>query len=307
MKNQKTKLLAVIVAAIVPLMGYSQTYHQYFDGADTSSYYSIFMQLDTSSTNVWQIGPPNKLIFDSAATAPNALVTDTLLSYPTNSFSSFTYDIPNNGFPMGIMAIQWIQKLDMDPGMDGGLVEYSRDKGQTWINAFNSPEVYNFYGFDSINVDTLPNGEMGFTGTDSTWKDIWLCFDYSWLNNYDSVLIRHTLVSDSVDQNREGWIMDNFLVHITMIHTVNEVDTKEYMTVGPNPTQGRVELVTKKREGYHVIENMELVNAEGKVVQNWGLSPTKYFIDISNQPNGIYFLRVKTNIQTETFKIILDK
>ena len=307
MKNLRTQLLVFLVAILLPFIGNSQYYMQYFDGADTNGN-AIQIIIDTANDNIWQIGKPQKQIFDSAATWPNSLITDTLNSYPTNNVSKFSYYVNTNSFfNGGIIAIQWKQKLDMDLGQDGGMIEFSLDSGQTWQNAFDNPNVYNFYGFDSINVDTLPNGELGFTGTDSTWKDIWLCFGVSWMSNYPNMLVRHTLVSDSVENSMEGWVIDNLMVHITIVHTVEEVEKKDYLTVGPNPTNGRVEIQTQKVEGYHVIENIELVNIEGKVIQQWGVSPTKFFVDIQNHPNGVYFLRVKTNIKSETFKIVLEK
>jgi len=33
---------------------------QYFDGQDTSIQNAVIIKLDTSSSNVWQIGPPQK-------------------------------------------------------------------------------------------------------------------------------------------------------------------------------------------------------------------------------------------------------
>src|SRR5690606_13870901 len=115
------------------------------------------------------------------------------------------------------------------------------DSGLTWENAFDNPYVYNFYGFDTANVDTFANGEIGFSGTDSTWKDIWLCFDNNWLSiTSRSLQVRYTLKSDSVDNSKEGWLIDNIGAHRTSVHTINEKKLDQYMTVSPNPTKGRV-------------------------------------------------------------------
>jgi len=84
---------------------------QYFDGADTLST-SIQIEFDTTGTNIWQVGPPQKTIFSSAATAPNVLVTDTVNFYPTNNSSSFQFTLNNFDYWWGILAIQWKQKLD---------------------------------------------------------------------------------------------------------------------------------------------------------------------------------------------------
>ena len=303
----KTKIIAGLIGLIIPFLGHSQTYSQYFDGADTSVWNSLFVKIDTSTSNIWQIGAPQKIIFDSAATLPLAMITDTLNYYPPNDTSSFSFGIDPQWFGWGILALQWKQKLDMDSNFDGGIIEFSSDTGNTWQNVFNNPYVYNFYGFDIENQDTLNSGEYAFSGTDSTWKDIWLCFDISWLSFSDSLMFRFTLKSDSVDNNKEGWIIDNLLAHITIIHTVNEIEQEEYMTASPNPTTGRVDIATKKLDEFHIIEKMELVNIEGKVVQQWGVSPTKFYVNIGNHPNGIYFLNVKTNIKSETFKIVLER
>lgn len=286
----------------------AQQFYQYFDGADTIPFYSIAVQLDTSSSNVWQIGPPQKNIFDSASTAPNVIVTDTINYYPVNNYSAFTISVDASVFgPWGIMALQWKQKLDLDLHQDGGFIEYSLDTGQTWHNAFNDPQVYNFYGFDTINKDTLNNGLVAFSGTDSTWKDIWLCFDNSFLQSFPMMLFRFSLVSDSTDNQKEGWMIDNMISHITTIHTAGGPQQEEYLRVYPNSTSGILYIEAKKLQEYHVIEHMELYASDGRLLQKYGLAPTKYFIDISKYPDGVYYLKITTNKETQTFPVILKR
>ncbi len=305
----KLKSLLLLLGAMAHFISYGQEYYQYFDGADTSYYNSLLIEFDTSSTNIWQVGPPQKSIFNSASTLPNALVTDTINFYPPNNSSSFSFGIDSEVLTWGILAFQWNQKLDLGIN-DGGIVEFSLDTGNTWQNAFNNPYVYNFYGFDPQNQVVLEDGTDAFGGTDSTWKDVWFCFDTSWLNYNDSLIVRFTLESDSIDIStddlNEGWLIDNLMAHITFIHTVNEAELKDYMVVSPNPTTGIVNITTKKIDAFHIIERIELINSAGRLVQEWGVSPTKFFLDISQHPKGMYILKVKTNIQTETFKIILD-
>jgi len=298
--------LSVFFAFPILLAAQFDFYTQYFDGADTLST-SIQIEFDTTGTNIWQVGPPQKTIFSSAATAPNVLVTDTVNFYPTNNSSSFQFTLNNFDYWWGILAIQWKQKLDMDAG-DGGVIEFSTDSGATWQNAFDNPYVYNLFGFDSANVDTLAGGERAFTGTDTLWRDIWLCFDISYLGyGNDPPLMRFTFKSDSIDSNHEGWMMDNLSYHITILHTVSEVEQKEYLKVYPNPTRGRVNIQAKKNNEFHIIEKMELINANGQVVQEFGVSPTKFYIDIDDHPDGIYFLKVQTNKKTEAVQILLQR
>jgi len=79
--------------------------------------------------------------------------------------------------------------------------------------------------------------------------------------------------------------MDNLSYHITILHTVSEVEQKEYLKVYPNPTRGRVNIQAKKNNEFHIIEKMELINANGQVVQEFGVSPTKFYIDIDDHPD----------------------
>jgi hypothetical protein len=304
----KLKLLLLTFALVLTCSltkGQAQ-YLQYFDGADTSVSNSIIIDIDTSSSNVWQIGKPQKVLFDSAATFPNAIVTDTLNPYPANNISRFQFVVPQpQSTPWGILALQWKQKLDMDQGQDGGLVEFSID-GITWQNAFNNPYVYNFYGFNAPNADTLATGEYAFSGTDPNWRDIWLCYDLSWTWSVsDTVLIRYTLISDSANNNREGWMIDNMSAHITWVHTVKKGEGEEYMKVYPTATNGVLNIEGAHLTEYHIIESIEVINSEGKIVDKYGISPTKFRIDISKHPAGQYFIRIKTNLKTKTFPVIL--
>ncbi|MEM9024154.1 MAG: T9SS type A sorting domain-containing protein, partial [Bacteroidota bacterium] len=97
------------------------------------------------------------------------------------------------------------------------------------------------------------------------------------------------------------------LAHPTFTHTVEEKARVEYMTVLPNPTRGNLRISTKKRTDYHIIESIELMNMEGRVVQHWGVSPVKFSLDIGHHPPGVYVLNVTTNVGSQSFKVILER
>jgi len=283
-------------------------YQQYFDGADTSASNSVLIEILPDSTNIWQVGKPNKTIFNGAATVPNAIVTDTINFYPVNNTSSFKATIITSWFtPWGIFALQWKQKLDMDQNTDGALIEFSYDNGATWYNAFNNPYVYNFYGFQPSNQDTLPGGQACFSGTDTTWRDIWLCMDKSWMSSMgDTIDFRFTLQTDSIHNNKEGWLIDNMLAHITWVHTVGEIKSDKYFNVYPNPANDLIHIDTKKLREFHLIETMELISANGQVVERWSNIPTRFFIDTRKYTNGTYTLKIKTNKHQETFPMVIN-
>jgi hypothetical protein len=302
----KKLYLTIALLFLATCFSKAQSYSQYFDGADTSATNSLTINLDTSSSNIWQIGKPQKIIFDSASTFPNAMVTDTINFYPVNNISRFSFKIIP-WVTWGLLAIQWRQKLDMDLHHDGGIIEYSVDTGNTWTNVFNNPHVWNFYGFQNANRDTLLTGEYALSGTDSSWENIWLCLDMSWMSFNDSIYFRYTLKSDSINNNKEGWMIDNMMAYITFLHPVKENEKKDYLNVYPNPTKDIVNIEIQKVRDFHIIENMELYNSAGELVRQWKNIPTKFWFDASKYADGIYFLKVKTNIKSETIPVIVKK
>lgn len=302
------KLYKLFACLFLTTVSSAQSWVQYFDGADTAESNSILVDIDTTGGNVWQIGPPQKQIFDSAATVPNVLVTDTINFYPSNDSSSFTFQVVP-WMQWGIFALQWKQKIDMDSSMDVGTIEYSND-GINWVSAFGNPYVYNFYGFTPGDTVTTASGMHGFSGTDTTWRDIWLCFQMSWLQQWsfnDTITFRYTIHSDSLDNQREGWMIDNMQMHITIVHTAKGEQKDAYQKVFPSVTDGIVNIETMALNEFHIIENMQLIDATGRVVKEWKDLPTRFWIDISDQPNGSYMLKIQTNKQTNTFPVILQQ
>jgi len=120
-------LLLITAILLLPLLSVGQTITQYFDGADTSALTSILIDIEPDTQNLWQIGPPQKTLFDTAFTAPNAIVTDTINRLQSRNISRFVVRIPDTALRWGILALQWVQKLDMAYDLQGGMVEFSRN------------------------------------------------------------------------------------------------------------------------------------------------------------------------------------
>ena len=283
--------------------------YQYFDGANTTPSTSILVTIQTSSTNIWQIGKPQKTLFSSASTTPNVIVTDTISYYPSKNVSTFTFAMVNS-FPWGpgsIMALRWKQKLDMDQGLDGGIVEYSTNSGSTWVNSMNNPSLYNYYGWQPASKDTLPTGQYCFSGTDNVWRDIWLCMSPMTSSLNDTIMFKFTFKLDSINTNKEGWMIDNMMGYFTLIHPVKQASQSEYLSVYPNITNGMLNVEAKKYKDDDAILKMELVNMEGKVVETFGHNKLKVVLDISKHPAGLYHLNVVTNRKSTSHAIILEK
>ncbi|HZG01805.1 MAG TPA: hypothetical protein VEY71_12435 [Chitinophagales bacterium] len=299
--------LAVVCFLLFSLGASAQpTYTQYFDGADTLEWNSLFVTIEADSTNIWQIGPPQKTWFNAAASVPNVLVTDTVSPYPPNNISRFHFDVPNDFGWIGVVAVQWKQKLDLDSAYDGGLVEYSTDD-TTWVSVFNNPNVYAFYGFQPGNAVLLQDSTRAFSGTDTAWRDIWLCFHPSFFGFSDSVRLRFVLRSDSIDNPRDGWMIDNLSAHITIVHTVKKAAQTEYLRAFPSITNGIVNIEAQDIDAFHVIESIDVLRPDGRLVKSYGHAPVRYWVDLSDCTDGLYFLRVNTNVSSRTFPILLQR
>ncbi|RYD57580.1 MAG: T9SS type A sorting domain-containing protein [Sphingobacteriales bacterium] len=287
-------------------------FRQYFDGQDTSATNSIITVPDTADGNIWQIGRPQKTLFSSAATVPNAMTTDTLNYVPDSNVSAFTIgaNLSYNGMGTGlaIVAYRWKQKLDMAKDSMGGIVEFSLDAGKTWSSIFNNPGVHNFYGYDSTaNKDTLlSTGQTCFSGRDTTWRDIWLCFNVMNMSfPKPSILVRFTFRSDSVVNDYEGWMIDNMQVHNTWVHTVaHGPKVVDKVMVYPTVTNGVVNLEAMSAETQ--LGRVQLYNADGRHLQDYALK-SRDRINISQYPSGQYYLKVEADKHVKTYKIMLAK
>lgn len=300
-------LLLITLLSLIAFSAKSQIgLRQYFDGDDTLSTKSIVIKLDPDTNNIWQIGPPQKVAFDSANTLPNAIVTDTINLYPVNNKSIFTFSVNRNTFTSwGIMALRWSQQLNMEFKKDGGYVEYSVDTGQTWVNVLRDTNAYNIYGFDTVNVDTLPDGTIAFTGYDTTWRDVWVCYGTNFFLNTDSLIFRFTFQSDSVDGFDEGWLIDNMLFHETFFHTVGKVDPQHSFLVYPTITSDIINISTGDIK--LKMDNIILTDNHGRIVKQLKGQKQKAVLNVNDLASGNYYLSIQAGEKRETHQVVISK
>ncbi len=91
----------------------------------------------------------------------------------------------------------------------------------------------------------------------------------------------------------------NFCVEGT---TESQIETATAMSIFPNPTSGMLN-VTSNEE----INSIEIFNSIGNTVVCSNVAGNSSAIDMSNLPNGMYFVRVSTANGIETVKVILER
>ncbi|MBK9191070.1 MAG: T9SS type A sorting domain-containing protein [Crocinitomicaceae bacterium] len=286
---------------------FSQYYTQYFDGLDSNQFEAIFVYPDTSDADVWQFGPPQKTYFESASTIPDVLITDTVNYYPDSVSTYAWFQVPQDALWAGGLAIQWVQTIDLDTNKDGAFVEFSSDSGDTWQNAMYHPDVYQYYGWDFANEGTDHTGEPCFTGTDTLWKNVWLCFLYDYLGTIDNLSVRYRLSSDTIQTNQEGWMLDNLMVAATWFHPVAEQSKVSDYKIYPSVSQGPISITRVNTENNSGNARLKLLTMTGQLILNLGEITEGTTIDLSGQAAGRYLISIENGMKSEMHEIIITK
>lgn len=184
---------------------------------------NAFISLDTIQNNIWQIGEPQKNIFNAAYSPSRAILTDTIQSYSNNNHSYFQVMVTQQNLPFPIFPLsiflEFKHKINSDSLKDGGYITVSYNKGATWENVINSnPPFFGFYMNTNIysQNDSLINGQVGFSGTDTTWKTTnigWPLMGVKSSAQYDTILFRFNFISDSIQTNKDGWMIDDIRLY----------------------------------------------------------------------------------------------
>ena len=268
------------------------------------------ISIDTSqSNNIFQIGKPQKIFFDSAYSNPKAIVTDTSNPYPINNLSSFQFVIKPPGpsvWQFSYPVLYFYHKYDTDSLKDGGYIESSWDGGATWTNLANDPYVY---VFNNVLNDTIQGGIHAFTGKSYSSYHNWQYVRLEWWRwcwaggnpppTYpDSIIVRFSFKSDGIQTNKEGWLIDNIFFGTGGCPIgIHEILSNGRLDISPNPLSAQTVL--------HAANSLH--NASLTLYNSFGQS-VKQINNISGQTitlqrdylaSGLYFIRL-----TECDKLI---
>ncbi len=276
-----------------------------------------YLTVDNSSQNIWQIGAPNKTFFDGAYLSTNAIVTDTVNFYPVNNNSHFDLKIGTFNFTNWFYASVYIEmkhKYDTDTLHDGGYISVSYDQGLTWMNIIDDTTYFYTAKPDWENENlyqhsnTLFNGESGFSGHSNGWVTTMFAWHSIPVKNNtsvgDTMIIRFNFVSDNIEDNKEGWMIDNIkLYSVDLGGGVNESKSLNF-TIAPNPMNEtswieagnycEILLNIFNTQG-EMISQRKYVNNQSVVINKDRLEPGMYFVKIQKDGNfmGVRKLIVK--------------
>jgi hypothetical protein len=244
-------------------------------------------------------------VFNSAITPPNSIVTDLLNPYPANNYSVFEISVKKpaeaSNFCWSVVDCSISYRLDSDTLRDGGYVEVSYDGGINWSNILSdtvSDGVYcEMYSVD----DTLYNGTYGISGLNYSMLNTGGYFALGWspdhAHDIDSCRFRFVFISDSIDNLRDGWLIDNIRITVADHCNIGIQDiSKEDTDILIYPLPANYNSILEVKEFQNIKEfDLEVFDLTGKKVFQ-RVYKSKYIkIGSLGLRDGVYILKIKTD------------
>jgi len=280
----------ILIIALYRILSATAQEPLYFNGTLDLEDTSQFKYILIDTVNFWFIGNPEKDSLSLPSVhGKNLLYTDTSIFHRSNVKSSIQFRLIRYGG--SVHCIRFYQKYDFEKNVDGSLLETSHDNGQTWQNIIFDPvitenlreEYYTFYK----STDTISSfgGQPGFTGKFLSGGYSEICwFDEGF---FDTMLVRFTFASDSVDSGNEGWLLDDFNFGIIIEDYIKLHADIPVIQAFPNPALNRIAIQGNAAP----INKIEDFSPAGKLISSHFYDQE---LDISFLTPGVYFLRCYT-------------
>ncbi len=208
LSNSSLTMKHIIIIALFLFLvkqGFGQFGYFLLNFEDSDPYHEVIIDYNSNPSNIWVIGDPDKPTFDSAKSLPNCIFTGDIDFYPPNDTSSFyIMHIADQGYEMPhTCGIDFDYKIESDSLKDFGMIDLSLDNGKTWFDFFEDERI----GFDRpILTGNIPNW---------TYANLFLHeLPYFYDIEYgDTIIYRFTFISDEVDNELQGWMIDNIIIY----------------------------------------------------------------------------------------------
>jgi hypothetical protein len=106
-------------------------------------------------------------------------------------------------------------------------------------------------------VDTLYNGEPGFSGSSDGWINTMMGWSTLYLTTddvasakggweIDTVLVRFNFISDSIAESKDGWVIDDFYIFEVDVLSNVKNGSRNQFKIFPNPATQKIIAETEK-------------------------------------------------------------
>ena len=268
-----------------------------------------YFVIDSSqANNIWQYAKVNKPGF--AQLNSIALTTDSIANYPINDTSSFIFKIifstNNPAHKFNSLGITLHHKYQTDSLHDGLGLEYFDIYSQRWLKAT--------WGFKFLTVNRDSSYNWGDYYIQDPLSGNQAAFHYSRLaygmpgvkGSVDSVLLRFTFVSDSVQNNKAGWLIDSIKIEANCFCTGGFNECKlaqnDYLAYMDGSQLIINSLLQENRQA-----DFTLFDMQGREILidevHYGVNS----FNTSTLPTGYYFVKVKNQAGVYTKKIFIKQ
>ena len=260
---------------------------------------------DTSSTNIWQIGTPQKPFFGNAYSNPHAILTDTINPYPISNHSSFTLKFANNTLyteGWNFTSISLWHKFQMDTLHDFGKIYWSPDTSDVWFPMIDTCGIS--LPAYAIQWECLGwSNQLGNNNWDNfvTGTQDWTYSSYDWIwylpvgsrddLSPDTIYVRFDFDSDSAFESFDGWMIDDIAIEKAAWSGINEMNGfHDNIKAYPSPAST---ILYFALEGSDRAARATLINFVGAIVKSIELNSNQGHFDVENLTRGMYMLMIE--------------
>lgn len=253
-------------------------------GGSSATYYNDFWEYDTIANNWTQ-----KISFPGTGRGPSAgfsignkgyLGTGNDSVGPTNDFWEYNS-----------ITGTWTQKANLPASRCGSSGFSISNKGYIGIGQGPFTPFYNeFWEYDSSTNIWIQIANYGGTGR---------------ANAVSFSINGKGYVGTGYRYNTYSGFLKDFWEFDPNGNTVNDINLENLISVYPNPSKGKIQVQSHKS----LVLSLKTYNAFGECVSSFSNDSRLMTIDLnlSSQPNGVYFVNIKTDKGHVAKKIILQK
>ncbi|MDR2205894.1 MAG: M4 family metallopeptidase [Flavobacteriaceae bacterium] len=191
---------------------------------------------------------------------------------------------------------------------DGGNIKYSLNGG-AWtlvpFTAFTENDYNTILTFPALGNDNPMAGQRAFSGTDGgslsgSWGQSVINLSAIGVTPGSNIKFRFEFGTDGCN-GIEGWYVDEIYVYNCALLAVEDIQKNSSFQVFPNPTSGIVTIQNSKNLN---LKTAELYNATGQLIRTFKLNGTSQNLDLSKIERGNYILKISSETETSSVKII---
>jgi photosystem II stability/assembly factor-like uncharacterized protein len=174
-------------------------------------------------------------------------------------------------------------------GYDDGLrVDISTDCGNTWDS---------IYGAIGPDLQTVPYEGSAWSPTCGSWASDSINLT-NWGLNGDTIMVRFVAINDYGNH----FYLDNISINgQNILNVTDSKATNFYASIFPNPNKG----IFNIRADVNKLK-IEIYSSLGQLIMNKAIINGTEQIDLSNKPQGIYFVKLIHNNEIQQTKLIIQ-